>query len=347
MKRLVKRLVKRFVYLSGMAGLLLLTGLIVHEGWPALLQAFAHAGWPLLLLVPAHLLPLALDTQGWRVLLEPVDQARRAGLLFLLWVAAIREAVARLLPAAGIGGEVVGIRLSRLRIADTTAVAATVIVEVLITILVQYLFCGLGILLMAHIAAGTSRAWTISSGLLLSLPLPWLAYLALRHGAVFERMEGWAKRLFGARNRLALRLDGARLDAEIHRLFSQPWRLARALAWQFAGYLIGAFETWFVLRLLGHPVGAGTAVAIEALTQAARHASFIVPGGLGIQEAGIMLFAYLAGVSSEVALSLALIKRVREILFGVPALLSWQYVEARQLRVRQLRQAARDRSPAK
>jgi putative membrane protein len=315
-----------------MAGLLLLTALVVHQGWPALLQAFTHAGWPLLLLVPAHLVPLALDTQAWRVLLEPVDPARRASLPFLLWVAAVREAVARLLPAAGIGGEVVGIRLSRLRIADTTAVTATVIVEVLITIVVQYLFCGLGIVLMMHVAAGMRQTWTIAAGVLLSLPLPGLAYLLLRHGAVFERIERWAKQLFGARNRFALRLDGAKLDAEIHRLFSRPWRLARALAWQFAGYLTGAFETWFALRLLGHPVGPDAAIAIEALAQAARHATFFVPGGLGVQEAGVMLFAYLAGVSGDVALSLALIKRVREILFGVPVLLSWQWVEARQLR---------------
>jgi putative membrane protein len=323
---------KRFAYLSGTAGLLLLTGLIVHEGWPALLQAFAHAGWPLLLLVPAHLVPLALDTQGWRVLLEPVDPTRLASLSFLLWVAAVREAVARLLPAAGIGGEVVGIRLSRLRIADTTAVSATVIIEVLITIVVQYLFCGLGIVLMAHLAAGMSQVWSISAGLLLSLPLPGLAYLLLRHGAVFERMEKWARQLLGTRNRFALRLDGARLDAELHRLFSQPWRLARTLLWQFAGYLTGAFETWFALGLLGHPVDPGAAIAIEALTQAVRHATFMVPGGLGVQEAGVMLFAYLAGVSGEGALSLALIKRGREILFGVPALLSWQWVEARRLR---------------
>jgi putative membrane protein len=332
---------KRLAYFSGVAGLLLLIGLVVHEGWSAILAAFAHAGWPLLLLVPAHLMPLALDTQAWRVLLEPVDRARLASPSFLLWVAAVREAVNRLLPVAGIGGEVVGIRLSRLRIADTTAVSATVIVEVLITIVVQYLFCGLGIVLMMHIAAGLNRVWTISAGMLLSLPLPVLVYLLLRHGAVFERLEGWARRLFGAQNRLALRLDGMKLDAEIHRLFNQPWRLARALAWQFTGYLIGTFETWYALRMLGHPVGPGTAIAIEALTQATRHATFIVPGGLGVQEAGVMLFAYLAGVGGEIALSLALIKRVREILFGVPALLSWQWVEARQLR--QARAAANSR----
>lgn len=321
-----------FTYLSGIAGLLLLIGLVVHQGWLSVFQAFRRAGWPLLLLVPAHLAPLTMDTQAWRMLLKPVDPARRASLPFMLWVAAVREAVARLLPSAGIGGEVVGIRLARLRISDTTALTATVIVEVLITIVVQYLFCALGIVLMTHIAGGMTQIWTISAGLLLSLPLPVLAYLLLRHGAVFERIEKWTKKLFGADHRFVSGLDGARLDAEVHRLFNQPSRLARALAWQISGYLLGAFETWYALRLLGHPVGVGAAIAIEALTQATRHAAFFVPGGLGIQEAGVMLFAHLAGVSSDVALSLALIKRVREILFGVPALLSWQWIEARQLR---------------
>jgi putative membrane protein len=328
----VRHPVKRLVPLLGVAGLLLLIGLIAYTGWPALQQAFAHAGWPLLLLVPAHLLPLALDTQAWRVLLEPIDPDRSASLRFLLWVAAVREAVARLLPAAGIGGEVVGIRLSRLRLANTTAVAATVIVEVLITIAVQYLFCGLGIVLMLHVTRGASQVWSLSAGLLLSLPLPLLAFLLLRHGAVFARIEQWAMQLFGRSGRLAFPLNGVQLDADLRRLFAQPWRMAQALFWQFAGYLIGSLETWFALTLLGHPVSLETALAIEALTQAVRHATFMVPGGLGVQEAGVVLFGHLAGVSGEAALALALVKRAREILFGLPALLSWHWVEARVVR---------------
>jgi len=208
-------------------------------------------------------------------------------------------------------------------------VSASVIVEVLITLVTQYLFCGLGIIMLAASAPGLGQLWTLTAALLLSLPIPIAVYVLLHHGSVFERLESLAKKLFGADNRFAMQLDGARLDAQVHRLFAQPRRLLHALAWQFSGYLIGSFETWFALLLLGHPVGPGTALAIEALTQAVRHASFIVPGGLGVQEASVILFAYLAGIDSEVALSLALVKRMREILFGVPALLSWQWLEAR------------------
>jgi putative membrane protein len=278
------------------------------------------------------MLPLALDTQGWRVLLEPCNRDGRAGFMFLLWAATVREAVARLLPTAGIGGEVVGIRLARLRLDDTTAVSASVIVEVLVTIAVLYLFSAMGIVLMVHIAAGLEQVWVIAASLALSLPLPVLAYWLLRHGSLFERLERLAVRLLGEGHSISAHLDGARLDTEIGSLFRTPGRLFRALAWQLAGYIIGSFETWYALDLLGHPVSFTAAIAIEALTQATRHASFLVPAGLGVQEAAVLLVSYLAGVGGDVALSLALVKRMREIVSGVPALLSWHWVEARLLR---------------
>jgi putative membrane protein len=320
---------KRLAYASGALGLLVLTLLVIYQGWPPILALLQRAGWPLLWLVPAHLVPLACDTQAWRMLLEPANRAGHAGFPFLLWVAGVREAVARLLPSVGVGGEVVGIHLARMRLNDTAAISASVVLEVLVTIGVLYLFSAVGVVLMAHIASGMSEVWLIAASLAVSLPLPVAAYWLLRHGGLFARMQRWITPLLGPQNRLALRLDGARLDAEIGKLFGQRARLARAAAWQLAGYLVGSLENWIALHLLGHPVSIEAAVAVEALTQAVRHASFLVPAGLGVQEAAVMLFGYLAGIHGDLALSLALVKRMREILFGVPALLSWQWIVAR------------------
>ena len=326
---------RRLAIAGAIAGLVLLCALLAWEGWQDVLRAFAHAGWPLLLLAPARLVTLALDAWAWRVLLAALCTPMsipRPGLAFLLWVATVREAINRLLPAAGVGGEVLGIRLVRTRIPDTAGVTASVIVEVLLTIAVLYLFCGLGVILMGHIAAGLQEVWVIAASLLLSLPLPLLAWWLLRHGSPGQTLERWALRLFGQQPLSALDLDGAALDAALMRLFGQRGPLLRALGWQLLSYLVGSFETWYALRLLGHPVGTGTAVAIEALTQAARHAGFLVPAGLGVQEAATLLFGHLAGVGGDVALSLALVKRMREVALGVPALLSWHGFEAEQLR---------------
>jgi putative membrane protein len=326
---------------GALAGLLLLSVLVAWQGWHDVLGAVGHAGWALLLLVPLRLLTLALDVRAWQVLLQaalPASAARAAGFPFLLWVAVVREAVNRLLPAAGVGGEVAGVRLVRTRLPDTAAAAAitaSVIVEVLLTMIVLYLFCGLGVVLMLRIAAGMPQVWVIAASLALSLPLPLLAWWLLRHGAPFQRLERWSLRLLGAHSPLRATLpglDGARLDAAVARLFGRHGALLRALGWQLLSYLLGSLETWYALRLLGHPVDLATAVAIEALTQAVRHASFLVPAGLGVQEAAVLLFGYLAGVGGEVALSLALVKRMREIVLGLPALLSWHWFEARRLR---------------
>jgi putative membrane protein len=322
---------KRLAYAGIAGGLLLLAALLALQGWRGILATLDHAGWALLLVLPARLVTLAIDARAWAVLLAPFDPARAAGAWFLLWVASVREAVNRMLPVAGIGGEVVGVRLARLRIPDTTALAATVIVEVLLTIVVIYVFCGIGLVLMAQLATTLEQVWIVAAGLVPSLPLPLLAWWLLRHGAPFERLDAWAARLLGPEHALALRLDGARLDACIRQLFGARARLLHATALALLSYGLGTFETWYALGLLGHPVGLQAAVAIEALTQAARHASFLVPAGLGVQEAAVLLFGHAAGVGGEVALALALVKRLREGLLGLPALLSWQWVEARRL----------------
>jgi putative membrane protein len=317
---------------ASIAGLALVAALVAAEGWSGIAGALGRAGWALLLVVPARVVTQALDVHAWRVLLAPFDPGRAAGPLFLLWVAFVREAVNRLLPVANVGGEVVGVRLACLRVADAAGVVGSVVVEVLLTIVVLTVFCGAGAVLMLQLAAGPGLVGIVVAGLMLSLPLPILAWWLLRHGAPFARLEQWALRLLGPRNVVALHVDGAGIDAAIGRLFRERSRLARAGAWSLLAYGLGTFETWFALALLGHPVGLQAAVAIEALTQAVRHTGFMVPAGLGIQEAAVLLFGQLAGVGGDVALSLALVKRMREVATGVPALVSWHWFEVRRLR---------------
>ncbi|QYY28078.1 MULTISPECIES: HpnL family protein [Cupriavidus] len=323
---------KRIAYLTGLLGLLALTALVVHEGISDIATVMAQGGWLLLLLVPLHALPLLLDAQGWRVLLTSADPDEKAGLGFLWWVATVREAVNRLLPTMSIGGELVGVRLSRLRIHDTTAVTASIVVEVMITLFAQYLFSALGVLMLIAALQDSGQAWIILAGLALSLPVPVAFALSLRHTGLFEKLEGAARKLFGEDHRIVAMIDGARLDAQIRALNRRRRELLAALGWQFVGLVSGTLEIWFALMLLGHPVPFWQAMAIEALTQAVRHVAFFVPAGLGVQEAVVLLLGQALGMDAHVSLALALVKRAREILFGVPALLSWQWVELRRWR---------------
>ncbi len=122
---------------------------------------------------------------------------------------------------------------------------------------------------------------------------------------------------------------GARLDAGIGQILAAKARVFQALGWQVAGFVAGCWEPWLALRWLGHPVTFADALVLESLTQVARSVLFMVPAALGVQEAGLIGAGLLVGLGPDVALALSLAKRMREIVFGVPALVVWQWMEGR------------------
>lgn len=324
---------KLATYAAGLVGLAVALVVVLHHGWGAVEAVFAEGGWGLFWIVPFHALPLILDTFGWRLLLAPNDREQRAPIGYLFWVATIREAANRLLPLANIGGEVIGIRLVILRKLDGAVVTASVIIEVLLTLLNQYLFSAIGLVLLIRLTQATHLTTTILVGLALTLPLPIGMLVGLRYGKVFERIERLAEKFLVSGMGLSAMFGNATdLDRELRALYRHRWRLLGCMAWQFANYFTGSFEIWLVLRMLGHESSPWVAIALEAMTQGIRHFVFFVPAGLGVQEGGLLLFGQMVGLPAEVAVALSLAKRARELVFGAPALLSWQWVEGRRLR---------------
>jgi putative membrane protein len=320
---------KPSVRIAMLAGLALAVVLVARDGTAAVLEPLGQAGWLVLLLVPLHLLPLLLDVLGWRLLIRG-----HARLPALLGIAAVREAVNRLLPVANIGGEIVGIRLLAHHGAGAVDAAASVIVEVLLTVFSQAGFVLLGLAcllgLTGALGAGLDLGSDLAIATLGALGLAAMLSALLRHASLFALLERAAARLLGGRERLPdILADSARLDAAIRALCARHGRLLAAMGWQLLGLVTGTLETWLALRWLGHPVGMGAAIALESLTQAARHFLFLVPAGIGVQEAGLVGVGYLLGIGSELALSLSLVKRLREIVFGLPALIVWYWMEER------------------
>jgi uncharacterized membrane protein YbhN (UPF0104 family) len=125
--------------------------------------------------------------------------------------------------------------------------------------------------------------------------------------------------------------QAASLDHELRACLRRGWSLLVASTLQLAALAFGSFEIWFALRLFEHPVGWGTALVLESMTQAVRHLAFVVPAGIGVQEAGLVVFGHALGISSELALAVSMAKRIREVLCGLPALVSWQWLEGRRL----------------
>lgn len=302
-------------------GLAVMVFLVIREGAQSIASLLRHAGWLLLLLVPLHAGPLLLDVMGWRVLILGRSRIRA---LFL--IASIREAINRLLPVANVGGELVGIHLlARQGISGTTA-ATSVIVETLLILVAQYLFLTLGVACLLQITGSIKATGALLIAVAGGLPVILLLIWLLRTGAFFRAIERLASRLLSSSDKTSSLLSKlAHLDTAIRELTAAHGRLARAIVWQLAGLISGCSEIWLALRWLGHPVSLAAALTLESLTLAARSLVFVAPAGLGVQEAGLVGVGHVLGLGSDVAIALSLAKRMREILFGLPALAAWQW----------------------
>jgi putative membrane protein len=255
-------------------------------------------------------------------------------------IACIRQAINRLLPVANIGGEIVGIRLLERQGVAGVSAGASVVVELIISLFAQYVFVAIGVACMFSRSGNARAARALGIGLAAVLPALVLMIVIARNGRVFHRLEQLAKRVLRPWIDDHRGFDhGARLDAAVRETFGARSRLSRALGWQISGLIAGCSETWLALRWLGHPVGFSDALVLESLTQAARSVFFIVPSALGVQEAGLIGAGLLLGLGSDVALALSLAKRMREVLFGLPSLLAWQWIEGRRILLRMCRRS--------
>jgi putative membrane protein len=313
--------VKTTARIALVLGLAVMIAFVVREGAQSIANLLRHAGWLLLLLVPLHAAPLLLDVMGWRLLIPGRSRIR-----VLFPIASIREAINRLLPVANVGGELVGVNLLRREGVSGTAAATSVIVEVLLYLFAQYLFLVLGVVCLLNttgsIAATGALLMAVAAGLPVILLLMWL----LRSGLFIRAIERMASKLLASHGRSSALNQLARLDSAIRELTSAHGRLARTIMWQLASLIGGCAETWLALRWLGHPLSLAGALALESFTGAARSLIFVVPAGLGIQEAGLVGIGHVLGLGSDVAIALSLAKRMREILFGLPALAAWQWM---------------------
>lgn len=322
---------KRAAYVALLVGLAIVVYIVVHADVRAIAALVANAGWILLWLVPLYGLPLLPDCLGWRILIPAPPRV-----VVLYWIAAVRQAINRLLPVANIGGEIVGMRLLAQTGVETTLAAATVIVELLVTLMSQYVFVAVGVVCLLRLTGAVHLTSQLALTLAACLPLLIVLVLLLRHGSVFERMQRLAARLLGGSDQAHGPLPlGSRLDAAVRERFDAPLRLLRTLVFQLTGYVTACIGTWAALHWLGSPVSFAAALVLESLSQAARQFIFIVPAGLGVQELSLLAVGHALGLGTDIVVALALAKRMAEIAFGIPALISWQWSEGRRwLRLR-------------
>jgi putative membrane protein len=318
--------VKIFAVLAGIAGLLVTVGIVWHFGFEAVGQSLLAVGWKGFLLVClSHLAIYLLLGWAWHTILP---KRRHTALWTLIWGRLIRDGGSEVLPLSQIGGYVLGARAITLNGVPAATAYASTIVDVTLELLGQLAFTAMGLGLLVWFDPATTLLRPVAIGLAAALVLCVGFVIAQRRGVgIVERLvrrlaSQWLPRTV---------VQTEPVQQAIRDIYENPAGLARGALLHFVAWVAGCAEAWIALWYMGTPIDPAAIIVIESLLYGARSVAFAVPNALGVQEGAYIVLGAIFGLGPETMLALSFIKRGRDYLIGVPALLLWQAIESQRL----------------
>ena len=311
---------------AALIGLALAIALVGWFGFDAVWAAFEAVGWGALLVMSVR----AVETSGagvaWAWLFPTAKRPQLRIFVLLRW---LRESINCLLPVAQVGGDLIGGRLLTFFGPPGGVAGASIIADIFLQTSSQFVFTLVGVTLLLLTTDDAMVGRWVLAGLAVMGPALLGFFLAQRFGgarlieALFERL---------ARNPKWAALGGV---TSLHDTLQETYKRRAALCGAFSLHLViwfvGVLEIFVALRFMGFPVPYRTALIIESLAQAVRGAAFAVPGAIGVQEGGLIALCAIFGIPAPTAIALSLVKRLPEVLLGIPGLLIWQGLEGRRL----------------
>ncbi len=298
--------------------------LVLVLGAPAIGAALRSVGGTGLLAISAfHLIATTLMGLAWWNLLHAGK--RRV----FIWGRLVRDAGSEILPLSQIGGYILGARAAAVQGVRGAVAAASMVVDASLEFCAQIAFTAFGLALLLWLSPGSALIVPVSVGLV----------MASAAAATFVAIQRRGPEVVGRgalgflRNRLSGVFAGAAsMQSEIREIHRSNSRLFVSFLLHLLAWLVAAIEAWLALRLMGATLGLFVVLTLESLLYAARSLTFVVPAALGVQEGAYVLLGSALGLTPDLALALSLLKRGRDLILGVPALVTWQLFETRHQR---------------
>jgi putative membrane protein len=312
--------------LATIVGLVVAIGTVGTVGLRQVLGAMGSIGWiGMASFTLWSVGVLGLLGMAW-LAVAPGQSADRLG--WFVWARTTREAATDILPFSQLGGLVVGARTLAAFGVPQPVIYASMIADMTTEMAAQLIFtlCGVGMLLLVLSAGPVQQG-------IVPLALGGLgAMVALMLLFVFAQkpMLGLAGSL-GARMLPGSVAAMAAVRVELDAIYRAPRRVIAAFLFNLAAWLASAAGAWIALRFMGSTMPLWAVLTIEALIFTLRSVAFAIPGAVGVQEAAYVLIGPLFGLPPAHALALSLLKRARDVIIAVPALLAWQVGEARRV----------------
>ncbi len=325
-------------YLLAAGGAALFTLLLIRQGVPHVIAAFASAGWWIAAVAIYHLaVPVFLDAIAWWALFPKSERLSLWQLFLMRWIG---ESVSTLVPSAAVGGDMVRARLAAINGAPLPIAASTVLVDLTLGVFTQAAFTVLGVVLLVGATGQKNFVRPTLVGTFIGV-LGVLGFYFVQRLGMFRFLAKIIARLANSPEWHSLVESGETLDRTVRTLYARRRALLMCCVWTSISLIGGSGEIWIALYALDLHATFVNALILQSVVLTIRSAAFAVPGGLGVQEGGYLFVGNLLGIPGDAAFALSLIARVRELALGIPGLICWQLIEARRLWRRRLAANAR------
>lgn len=296
----------------GVAGLGITVWMVHRLGSARIIGNLHAVGWGFFLLICTAGLHIVFQALAWRLILP--EHARSVSFLRLMRIVMEGDAL-NYITVTKVGGEAV--KAYALKGHTTLAESAASVIILKFCMFLGFWAATLaGFLAALFSGADSTFIKGIGSGFLgLTLFIAGLSWL--QHKGVSLPLS-WILRQFRSKwdwfAHLTMRL--ARLDESVFRLYrAGRWRLALAAALCALPWLEEIFFIWIMFRFLGVPEGWVLPTLLSTTALLLNTLFFFVPWRAGTQEGTLVLAFTIAGRSEPMGLSIAILRRMRELVW--------------------------------
>lgn len=281
--------------------------------WPDLMHSFLQGGRYLPLLLIPYGVTSYFWALSWRLLL--VDKVDRPPMRRMFFTRLAGESLNQLTPTASMGGEPFkALSLQAGGVAWQEATASLVIHKALMVLsLVLYIFLGLALIPFALPGISPRLAWLSCLGTLVLGGGGVLFVVVQRRNPCISLLKLLQRFGLCPAVLLAKEAELASLDAFLADFYREhAGRVLLALLCFFLGWLAHAVEVYLIFWLLGHPIGFGMALCLDALSQLIAGLGFMIPASLGVQDGGNILLSLGFNLGATLGAGFSILRRFRE-----------------------------------
>ena len=289
---------------------------------PESIKLILDAKYKIFYLIIAHIPTLYFDSLAWTTLMIKNKLSMKKSLL-ITWIS---QTSGKFIPTGNITGEFLRFYFARRSGQKFSEASSTVLMDLFIATFSLFII-GLVTLIFIIFSFKSNFIlnqfqYLILAFFLISLGL--LLFVLIIRKRIISKFLVSTKKIEFLNKRSIFNL--LRLDISLNKLSYKKGRLLSAVAFRLIGWISGALEIYVFFLIIGMDTKVTDVIIIESVTAIIRSAAFFIPSAIGVQELAFVIVGELVGYSSIVSFSVAIGRRLREIMVGIPAIITWIFI---------------------